>query len=170
MSGCNTSLHHAFSSRLPYLQSRAFRNIFLTAFHNVVNSSVVRESLWSKSAGLMAWCPTSVSCSIVCYTHQYLGQIFEIRNTFRPIGIKAKSIPSASRSPRVPTCFGGASFRPLRLSVNTGGHALLSRMGVSLVGLEVRLIAEIRLTGGVKVFLLFKANISLPTCDALCSG
>jgi hypothetical protein len=44
-------------------------------------------------------------------------------------------------------------------------------MDVSLVGLEDRFgFEETQLAGGVKVILLFKANVSIPTSDALCSG
>ena len=86
--------------------------------------------------------------------------------------MKPKSTPSASRSPSRSACSGGASFRPLRLSVNTGGHALLSIIGVSRVGLDERFgLEETRLAGGLNVFLSFKASgVSLPSCDALCSG
>ena len=78
----------------------------------------------------------------------------------------------ASRSPSRSACSGGASARPLGLSVNTGGQALLSIIGVSRVGLDERFILEeTRLGARLNAGLSFKASEALlPYCDALCSG
>jgi hypothetical protein len=86
--------------------------------------------------------------------------------------MKPTSAPSASQSPSRSTCSGGASSRPLRLSVHTGGCALLSMIGASRAGLCERFRPEeTRLAGGLNVFVWFKASeASLPSCDALCSG
>lgn len=92
--------------------------------------------------------------------------------TCKPWGMKPKSTPSASQSPSRSTGSGGASFRPLRLSVHTGGNALLNMIGVSRVGLDGRFEPEeTRLAGGLNVFVRFRASAaSLPSCDTLCSG
>lgn len=92
--------------------------------------------------------------------------------TSNPLGIKPKSTPSTNRSPSRSTCVGGASFRPFRLSTITGGHALLSMMGVSRVGLEDRFgLEDSRLVGGLNMFFSYSANgVLLLICDALCSG
>ena len=93
-------------------------------------------------------------------------------HTCKPWETNPKSMPSASRSPSRSACSGGASFKPLGLSINTGGHAFFSIMGVSRVGLDERFgLEETRLAGGLNVFLSFKASgFSLPDCDTLCSG
>jgi hypothetical protein len=90
----------------------------------------------------------------------------------KPWGMKPKSAPSARQSPSRSTCSGRASSRPLRLSVHTGGCALLSIIGVSHAGLWERFgPEETRLAGRLNVFVGFRASeASLPSCDALCSG
>lgn len=86
--------------------------------------------------------------------------------------MKCKSMPAASKSPIWSICWGGASCRPLRLSVSTGGDALFSMMGDSRVGLLAReRPEEARLAGGGNVVLsLSGSTLSLPSCDALCAG
>jgi hypothetical protein len=81
------------------------------------------------------------------------------------------SAPSASQSLSRSTCFGGASSRLLRLSVHTGGCALLSIIGASCAGLCERFGPEgTRLAGGLNVFGWFRASeASHPSCDTLCS-
>lgn len=95
-----------------------------------------------------------------------------VHRTFRPGGMKCKSTPAASKSPIWSTHRGGASCRPLRLSVSTGGDALFRMRGDSRVGLLARERAEdARLAGGANVVLsLSVSTLSLPSCDALCTG
>jgi len=89
--------------------------------------------------------------------------------TSSPLGIKPQSTPSANRSASRSTCFGRASLKPFRLSTITGGHAFLSIMGVSRVGLE-DCFEESRL-GGLNVFFSFSVSgVLLPSCDALYLG
>jgi hypothetical protein len=95
------------------------------------------------------------------------SEIISKCHTSKLSGMKPKSTPSASRSPSRSTCLGGASFRPFKLSVITGGRALLSMIGVSRVGFEDRFELEDDRLGGLNVFLSFSANgASLLNYDA----
>ena len=80
-------------------------------------------------------------------------------HTCKPWGINPKSIPSASRLPSRSAYSGGVSFRPSEVSTSIGGHALLSIIGVSRVGLDARFgLEEKRLVGGLKVVLSFNVS------------